>query len=281
MSTPIHFQGTDYDSVEAMPPHMRRAYERSQRHIARHEPGQADAENHEDEQGDEHAHAQGDTENDEQPKPAWGREHPGSGVPVPAEFDGVTQLGPAIAVHEWQGVHLPGLGAPRASALVLYRDGFAYRAGGKETHAWRFDEVAVIRSNVDWSYEHGLYEYTFTRTNGEALILDKRLKSVETAADRIKEAVLPRLGLALTQRYQAGEALTFGPMTIHHQHGLQIDGKPYAWDAIRNIELERGRFKITLSDGKHHEVRASAIPNIELLCRLIGLNFNSDDLRYY
>ena len=93
--------------------------------------------------------------------------------------------------------------------------------------------------------------------------------------------MLPRLGPALAQRYQAGEALTFGPVTIHHQNGLQVDGKPNAWDAIRNIALERGRFKITLSDGKQHELRASAIPNIELLCRLIGLNINSHDLMYF
>jgi len=83
------------------------------------------------------------------------------------------------------------------------------------------------------------------------------------------------------QHYRAGEALTFGPVTIHHQNGLQTDGKPDAWNAIKNIEVERGRFKITQKDGKHHEVRVSAIPNIELLCRLIGLNLYSVELAYY
>ncbi len=53
MSAPIHFKGTDYDSVEAMPPHIRRAYERSQRDTARHQPSQDDKEDDEDEEGDE------------------------------------------------------------------------------------------------------------------------------------------------------------------------------------------------------------------------------------
>ncbi len=73
-------------------------------------------------------------------------------------------------------------------------------------------------------------------------------------------------------------------MTIQRQSGLQLEGMAsatYAWDAIQDIRVERGRFKVTLRDGKQHEAHASAIPNIELLCRLIGLEFLSPELAYF
>ncbi len=44
--------------------------------------------------------------------------------------------------------------------------------------------------------------------------------------------------------------------------------------------MKNGRFKITLNDREHQEVRVSKIPNIELLCQMIGLNLNSDELQY-
>ena len=52
MSAPIHFKGTDYDSVEAMPPHIRRAYEPLQPDKARRGPSQDDEDEDEDEEGD-------------------------------------------------------------------------------------------------------------------------------------------------------------------------------------------------------------------------------------
>ncbi len=266
----IHFQGKEYASQAAMPPDVSQAYEEF---LLEQELGEAEAQ-------------QGGTELSAETAPqtlprAWGGSRPGGGVPVPVEFDGVNELGPATFVYEPQGLHLPAMGAPHASALVVYRDGFAYRAGGQEAHAWRFDEVAVIQSNVDWSHRGAeIHEYTLTRTNGEALILDDRLKSVEAAADHIKDAVLPRLAPPLIQRYQAGEALVFGPVTVQQRDGLRLGGQRYAWEAIQNIQVHNGRFQVTLRDGKHHELRAAAIPNIELLGQLIGLGRYEMQLTY-
>jgi hypothetical protein len=113
------------------------------------------------------------------------------------------------------------------------------------------------------------------------LILDDGLKDVEKIIEPVKQAVFALIGPPLAQRYQAGEAVTFGPVTIQRQNGIQLDGRPYAWEAIRDIQVERGRFKITLRDGKKHEARASGLPNIELLCQMIGLKLWPAELAYY
>jgi hypothetical protein len=116
------------------------------------------------------------------------------------------------------------------------------------------------------------HEYTLTRTSGEALILDDGVKSITAAADQIKAAVFARLAPTLIQRYQAGEALTFGPVTVQQQTGLRRGNQHHAWQDIQNIQVQNGRFQLSLRNGQHAESRASTIPNIELLGQLIGVN---------
>lgn len=263
MSKPIFFNGTDYANVEAMPPDVRAEYEAA-------ELAQA--------QIDKALAAAGiDPVTGERVTPAWGGPRPQGSVPVPVEFDQVTSLGPAAEVYAHDGVRIfPNFGTPRANLMVRYRDGLAYRTGGKDVHTWRWDEVAVIQSNLTRHRStHGSgwteHEYTLTKHSGEKLILDDGLKGVGRALASIKAAVFALIGPPLVQRYQAGEALTFGPVTVQRQNGLWLEGKPYAWDAIQDIKVESGRFKVTLRDRKKHEVRASAIPNIELLCQMIGV----------
>ena len=267
----IHFNGQEYASLEAMPSEVREVYEEFI-----HDPELAQS------LGAEQSAPAGSAQTSPQTlPPAWGGSRPGGGVPVPDEFDGVIELGPATAVYEPQGLHLPHLRTSHASALVLYQDGFAYLAGSKNPRTCRFEEVAVIQSNLAWPpHSAETHEYTLTRTSGESLILDDGVKSVTAAADQIKAAVFARLGPALIQRYQAGEALTFGPVTVQQQTGLRLGGQHYAWEAIQNIQVKSGRFQLSLRNGKHDATRASAIPNIELLGQLIGVNPNQMQLVY-
>jgi hypothetical protein len=211
--------------------------------------------------------------------PAWGGPRPPGSVVVPVEFDQVTSLGPAAAVHEPQGTRiLPNFGTPRPDKLVRYHDGLAYRGHGKEVHTWRWDEVAAILSNtrehvgshagLTWS-EH---EYTLAKSSGEKLILDDGLTDIEPLIQAVKAAVFARVAPPLAQRYQAGEALAFGPVTIQRQNGLQMDGKLYAWGAIQDVKLDDGLLKVTLRTGQKHETRVSAIPNVEILGQIIGVS---------
>jgi hypothetical protein len=273
-STPVFLNGVQYTSVEAMPAEVRPAFEVEYKRVMQ-------------EMRQMLAEAGADPETGEPLTPAWGGPRPDGSVPVPAEFDQVTSLGPAVLVSPHQGVKiLPNFGTPHATVMVRYRDGLAYRTGGKDVHTLRWDEVAVIQSNLTRQRSsRGLgwtvHEYTLTKNSGEKLILDEGLKEVGGEAQAIKAAVFALMGPPLGQRYQAGEALTFGPVTVQRQNGLQLDGKPYAWAAIQDIKVESGRFKVTLRDGKKHEAHVSAIPNVELLCQMIGVHLDSSELPYY
>ncbi len=222
-----------------------------------------------------------------QPTPAWGGARKPGSVPVPPGFENITGLGPATAVY---GSNNTGsffnnaglsLGPKASKALVLYRDGFAYRSGN-DVHVWRWEEVSIITSNVDFQHTRNAYHsYTLTRKNGENLVLDETLQDVKDLIDPIKRNVFALLLPPLSSSYNSGKAITFGSVTIHRQNGLQMGGKTYRWDDIMDIKVERGRFTITLRDGKRYEERAASIPNIEMLCHLIGLKLNPADLIYY
>jgi hypothetical protein len=262
MSRPIHFNGAEYASREAMPPAVQAAfdqYRQAQENELLNELAEA-----------EHPAA-----------PAWGGAPAAGGVPVPVEFDPVTSLGPATAVYAPQGIRLPSFGPPRADALVVYRDGFGFRLG-QAVHAWRWETIAVIQSNVWFSGRaHLNYEYTLTTDSGEHVILDSEIKNVDDALEDIKHAVVQRRLPAVHQAYDAGQPLTCGPVTIHKQNGLTLDGKLYAWATIIDIKVDRGSFIVTERTNKQHAARAKDIPNLELLGELIGLKFNQAMLAYY
>ncbi len=221
--------------------------------------------------------------------PAWGGARKSGGVPVPIEFEAVTGLGPATAVYGtnnniglWHNSAGLSFGSKPSKALVLYRDGFAYKSGNENVRAWRWDEISVITSNVDFQHTRkAFHSYTLTRKNGETLVLDDNLQDADDLIDPIKRNVFALLLPPLTSSYNSGKALTFGPVTIHRQNGLQMGGKVHRWDDIMDVKIVRGRFTITLRDSKHYEEHTSAIPNIEMLCRIIGLKFNPADLIYF
>ena len=257
----IHFMGKDYASMEDMPPQIRPAYENLRATVAKKYPG-VDIDQF-----------LKDPSSVDKLTPTWGGQHAQGSVPVPLEFDNVTSLGPATAVYgRNSAMLLPGFGAQKVKELVLYRDGFACHIGAKEIQIWRWDEVVVILSDVKSTPRgHGLYKYTLTKRSGEKLILDDALENVYEIIQPIKLNVFALLLPPLAQQYDYGQAVTFGPVTIHRQNGIQIDGKPYAWNDIMDIKADHYSFTVTMRDSKRHEVNASAIPNIELLCQMIGV----------
>jgi hypothetical protein len=257
----IHFMGRDYAGVEEMPPQIRQEYENVRATIAQKYPG-VDVDQF-----------LTDPSGADKLTPTWGEQRSQGSVPVPLEFDNVTGLGPATAVYGRNSAILfPGFGAQKVKELVLYRDGFAYLTGAKDIHIWRWDEVVIILSDVKSTpHGHGLYKYTLIKRSGEKLILDDALENVYEIIQPIKRNVFALLLTPLTQQYDYGQAVTFGPVSIHRQNGILIDGKPYAWNDIMNVKVDRYRFTIAQRDSKRHEVSTSTIPNIELLCQMIGV----------
>ena len=283
MGATINFLGHEYAGVDEMPAEIRQMYDRVRTAVAKKYPGRdVDDVLASMVEFDQALTAPSEAET---LIPAWGGNPAQGGLPVPVAFDVVSGVGPATAVYgQNSAMVFAGFGAPKT--LVLYRDGFAWQTGAKAIHLWRWDEVAAIVSNVGMeSGGHGLawtnHEYTLFKKNGEKFVLFDALKDAEEISAAIKTKVYALLLPPIKEQYEAGQVLTFGPLNIHKQKGLQTGGRTYAWADIMDIKVERGRFKITLRDAKQREVRAAAIPNIEMLCQMIGLKLLAAQLAYY
>lgn len=221
--------------------------------------------------------------------PAWGGSRKQGGIPVPLEFDNITNLGPASAVYgdnDKIGLFYNNMGlsfgVKTPKVLVFYRDGFAYKSGKENIQIWRWDEISVIATNADSQRtRRAFYSYTLTKKNGETLVLDETLQNVEGFMGLVKKNVFALLLPPLKSAYNSGETITFGTVTIHRQNGLQMGGKTHRWDDIMDIKVERGRFRVILKTSKQYEELASSIPNIEMLCNMIGLKLNQAHLIYY
>ena len=284
MSTTINFMGGTYTSVEDMPAEIREVYERLRAAIAKKYPDR-DVDEVLASAVDFDQALLGQPESDPLPQ-AWSGNQGPAGIPVPVTFDIVSGLGPATAVFGRDSAMVfPGFGAP--NALVLYHDGFAWQTGSKNIHTWRWEDVAAIVSNVSMeSGGHNLawtnHEYTIFKKSREKFVLFDALKDAETISEVIKRNVFALLLPPLVGQYESGQPVAFGPqVTIHKQDGLRTGGKLYAWSDIIDIQVEQGRFKITLHDAKQREIRVAAIPNIEMLCQLIGLKLLPAHLAYY
>ena len=214
----------------------------------------------------------------EVPTPARCKPHAAGKVPVPDQFDPVTHLGEATAVYRHQGTMLfAALSGTKPKELVLYQDGVAFQKGGKEIHIWRWAEVAAILTRITRGIMH---EYTLLKDSGEKLILDDDLGfvEIENLIEPIKDAVYTLLYPPLAQHYDAGQAVAFGPVTVHRENGLKMGGKTYASTDIIEVKVDQGQFMVMTHDDHKHEVRTCEIPNVELLCRLIGVELQQTQL---
>jgi ribosomal protein S27E len=219
--------------------------------------------------------------------PAWGVPRAAGTVPVPAQFDPVTNLGAATAVYRNKGLMpLAALSGKKPKDLVLYQDGLAFHKGGKEIYTWRWPEVAAILTNMkfvpseDSGSGYTTNEYILMKGSGEKLVLDNDLGfiEIEKLIQSIKDAVYALLYPPLAEQYSAGQAVTFGSLTVHRMNGLEMGGKTYAWANIVEVKVDNGRLTVTMRDDHKHEVQTSEIPNVELLCRLIGVELQPTQL---
>lgn len=173
----------------------------------------------------------------------------------------------------------------RPTAVVLYQDGFAYRKQGQVfTVAWA-NVGSIISQNKwltnkrgGWTYHRAFLIFK----NGGSLILeDNQFEECVKLVANVKTQVYALLQPPAESAYQAGSDLVFGPVKISKVNGIEAQEHLYAWMDVLKVEVKNGRLIITTRDEKTVQVKAEKIPNIEVLCQLIGVPQYSIDLSYF
>jgi hypothetical protein len=171
----------------------------------------------------------------------------------------------------WNLVRLRG----GAGTVMLYQAGFAALVGSSTT-VWPWAEIATILSKEKLvrgrraSYQERCYE--ISKLSGETLLLlGDHFEDMVGLAGTIKERVGAHLLPPLQARYDAGQPLTFGAVTVS-RNGIEAGGRRLAWGAVANVVVKDGRLIVTPREGAALKVKASKIPNIEQLGALIGVD---------
>jgi hypothetical protein len=165
----------------------------------------------------------------------------------------------------------------RKKAAVVYTNGFAY-SDRKGLQTWRWDQVQDVTANVVRHYTNGIYTgtthtYTLQKSSGEKLVLNDSLKEIEAFYNHLENNTLQQRYQRLADAYNNGNPVTFGPVTIGKQSGIQIGKKAFPWEEIEEVAINKGYLTIKKKQGGWFSgatAAAGAIPNLHVLLSIIN-----------
>ena len=139
-----------------------------------------------------------------------------------------------------------------------------------------------VNFNFNIKFNGKTYEsFLLVLKNGEQVSLTgSQFVEMDVIIEQIKQSVYAELLPTLESAYQAGSILAFGPVKISQNTGIEANGRQIAWNTVYNVAVKQGRLKIVTKDEKTFNTRAKLIPNIEMLCQLIGIEAYDIDLSY-
>lgn len=161
-------------------------------------------------------------------------------------------------------------------AAALYRDGFAYsdRGGVRQFH---WNDVHSMTSAVTRHYRNGIYTgtshiYTLVVRDNQRIILNDALQNVEELAGAIQQNIFPHLYKDAADRFNAGQTVAFGNVSIH-KNGITIGKKDYGWEDVQQVTINNGFLTVTRKGGglfKGAAAAASTVPNLPVLLSIVN-----------
>ena len=169
-----------------------------------------------------------------------------------------------------------GINALRYYGLRVYvfTEGLVQLKGDKSTVV-RWDQVKTMWQKVHRRFISSFYlgtahAYTLQRDDGKKFIFNDALKNVELLGGTLLREVNSRLLLDVITKYDAGEPVTFGKLSVSI-HGISIAEEIVLWNQIKAVQVVKGALAIN-KDGQWLNwsgVKAAKIPNFPLFLALV------------
>ncbi len=164
----------------------------------------------------------------------------------------------------------------RKLALAVYEKGFAH-ASTKGVKSWAWEDVETITAAVTRHYTNGVYTgtthlYTLVSRGSEKIVLTDTLQQVEAAYNELENRSFALRYQRAADRYNSGQAVQFGAVTISKDGGLQIGKKTYAWNEIEEVKMDKGLLSVKKKDGGWFSgagTTAAATPNLLVLLNIL------------
>jgi hypothetical protein len=168
--------------------------------------------------------------------------------------------------------------ANRKKAAVVFTNGFAY-SDHKGVQAWRWEQVHDVMASVVRHYTNGVYTgtshtYTLQKSSGQKLVLNDSLKDVEALFTHLENNTLQQRYQRLADAYNNGNPVSFGPVLIGKQLGIQIGKKSFPWEEIEEVAINKGYLTLKKKQGgwlSGATASAGTIPNLHVLLSIIQI----------
>jgi hypothetical protein len=134
--------------------------------------------------------------------------------------------------------------------LTLYEQGMVVQRG-RQTHLVRYEEIDLLWEQIMWQAGRGhsmlperTHVYTLQTRGGKTLRLSDQFVDIRQAGAFLQQGVLRHNLTAAVVAYRAGEALSFGPLTISWT-GLVYEKVAVRWAEIRRMSVTAGPYRDT------------------------------------
>lgn len=176
----------------------------------------------------------------------------------------------------------------RGWRVLLFPKGVAEVRGGKTT-VLPWDDATHFWYAVTKNYRNGIYvgttyNFTIQGENGQKLSFRNGLTDVsnkkvgvERLGEVMRDETMARLYPKYAAAYNAGQTITFGPLSISKQ-GISNGKETIAWEQVKGINLDRGVINIQ-KEGKWFTWKSATVggtPNVfvflSMVDQIAGLN---------
>jgi hypothetical protein len=160
--------------------------------------------------------------------------------------------------------------------VYVYERGFIYKKGNPAAQPFRWDQIEAVWYQVTRRYTNGIYtgtshKYRVRRQDGYEIVLNDRFTKVATLGDLVHNQVTAAKMPQVIAAYNAGQTITFGPLSVNTQGIWNSSGNLLPWPEIKDVSMQSGYVAVSKA-GKWLRWSSQPvrdIPNIFLFIALV------------
>ena len=160
-------------------------------------------------------------------------------------------------------------------AVYVYDRGFVHKKGNEAAQPFRWEQIEAVWYNVVRHYRNGIYtgtthNYRVRRQDGYEVVLNDRFTNVAALGDTVSNQVTGAKMPLVIAAYNAGQTITFGPLSVSRQGIQNANGTLLPWPEIKDISIQRGYVAVSRA-GKWLRWSSQPVRNIPNVFLFIAL----------
>jgi hypothetical protein len=159
--------------------------------------------------------------------------------------------------------------------VYVYERGFVHKKGNQAAQPFRWDQIEAVWYQVTRHYRNGIYtgtthNYRVRRVDGYEIVLNDRFTNVAALGDTVSNQVTATKMPQVIGAYNAGQVITFGPLSVSRQGIQNSSGNLLPWPEIKDVSIQNGYVAVSKA-GKWLRWSSQPVKNIPNVFLFIAL----------